>query len=73
MQSVRTLLGRDSIVEVMAKRPLAYGSEPIVVATPRLGIDFAGSPWTEVPWRFAIAGHPSVSGPRTDRRPGRGR
>jgi DNA-3-methyladenine glycosylase len=47
--------------------------QPTVVATPRLGIDFAGSPWTEVPWRLAIAGHPSVSGPRTNRRPGRGR
>jgi len=31
-----------------------------------LGIDFAGAPWTEVPWRFAIAGNPSVSGPGTD-------
>jgi DNA-3-methyladenine glycosylase len=35
---------------------------PAIVATPRLGIDYAGSPWIEVPWRFAIAGHPSVSG-----------
>ena len=35
---------------------------PEVVATPRLGIDFAGPPWTDVPWRFAIVGHPSVSG-----------
>jgi DNA-3-methyladenine glycosylase len=35
---------------------------PEVVATPRLGIDFAGPPWTDVPWRFAIAAHPSVSG-----------
>ena len=31
-------------------------SEPIVVATsPRIGIDYAGSPWTERPWRFTIA------------------
>jgi DNA-3-methyladenine glycosylase len=35
---------------------------PEIATTPRLGIAYAGSPWTEVPWRFAIAGHPSVSG-----------
>jgi DNA-3-methyladenine glycosylase len=34
-----------------------------VLVTPRLGIDYAGPPWTEVPWRFVIAGNPSVSGP----------
>ena len=34
-----------------------------VVATPRIGIGFAGSPWTEVPWRFTIAGNPAVSVP----------
>jgi DNA-3-methyladenine glycosylase len=33
-----------------------------VVRTARLGIDYAGPPWTEVPWRFAIAGSPAVSG-----------
>jgi DNA-3-methyladenine glycosylase len=36
---------------------------PSVETTPRVGIDFAGAPWTDVPWRFVIAGHPSVSGP----------
>jgi DNA-3-methyladenine glycosylase len=36
---------------------------PTIVASPRLGIAYAGSPWTDVPWRFSIAGHPSVSGP----------
>jgi DNA-3-methyladenine glycosylase len=35
---------------------------PPVETTPRVGIDFAGAPWTDVPWRFVIAGHPSVSG-----------
>lgn len=38
---------------------------PPIVTTPRLGIGYAGSPWTEVAWRFAVAGHPSVSGPGT--------
>jgi 3-methyladenine DNA glycosylase Mpg len=40
---------------------------PQIATTPRLGIDFAGSPWTEVPWRFVIAGNPSVSGTRSGR------
>jgi DNA-3-methyladenine glycosylase len=40
---------------------------PSIETTPRLGIDFAGAPWTEVPWRFVVAGHPSVSGPRARR------
>jgi DNA-3-methyladenine glycosylase len=40
---------------------------PAIVATPRLGIGYAGPPWTDVRWRFAIAGHPSVSGPSAGR------
>lgn len=27
----------------------------IVESSPRIGIDYAGSPWTERPWRFTIA------------------
>ena len=34
-----------------------------VQATARIGIGYAGEPWVSRPWRFAIAGHPSVSGP----------
>ena len=45
---------------------------PTIETTPRIGIDFAGPPWTELPWRFVVAGHPSVSGrPSRPRRPGR--
>jgi DNA-3-methyladenine glycosylase len=40
---------------------------PKVIATPRIGIDYAGAPWTERPWRFVERGHPSVSGPRPAR------
>ncbi len=36
---------------------------PAVRATPRIGIAYAGSPWTEVRWRLFLEGHPSVSGP----------
>ena len=34
-----------------------------VRATPRIGIGYAGEPWTSQPWRLILAGHPSVSGP----------
>lgn len=40
---------------------------PVVDTTPRIGIDHAGDPWTERPWRFVEQGHPSVSGPVTAR------
>ena len=36
--------------------------EPIR-ATPRIGIGYAGEPWTSQPWRLMLAGNPSVSGP----------
>ena len=36
---------------------------PAILATPRIGIDGAGEPWTACLWRFNVAGHPSVSGP----------
>jgi DNA-3-methyladenine glycosylase len=41
---------------------------PDVVATPRVGIGYAGRPWTEVPWRFVDPASPSVSGPPPTRR-----
>jgi DNA-3-methyladenine glycosylase len=37
---------------------------PDVVASPRVGIRYAGAPWTEVPWRFVDSTSPSLSGPR---------
>ena len=40
---------------------------PEVVATPRVGIAYAGAPWTEVPWRFVDPASASVSGPRRAR------
>ena len=36
---------------------------PAIQATPRIGIAYAGAPWTDHPWRFVIVGHPSASGP----------
>ena len=35
-----------------------------VAVGPRVGVAYAGDDWASRPWRFAVAGHPSVSGPR---------
>jgi DNA-3-methyladenine glycosylase len=47
----------------------APGHEPsrVVRATARIGIDSAGLPWTVLPWRLVLDGHPSVSGPAATR------
>ena len=34
---------------------------PDVRTTPRIGVAFAGEPWASVPWRFIVAGSPSLS------------
>ena len=39
------------------------GSPPAILSTARIGIGYAGEPWTSRPWRLSLAGHPSVSGP----------
>ncbi len=36
---------------------------PELRATPRIGIDYAGAPWIDQPWRFVVAGNRSLSGP----------
>ena len=38
-------------------------AQPAVAATPRIGIGYAGEPWTDVPWRFVDTGSAAVSGP----------
>jgi DNA-3-methyladenine glycosylase len=61
----RTMTGLDLVDPSSPLRiEAAPGGEPApaVETTPRVGIGFAGAPWTDVPWRFVIAGHPSVSG-----------
>lgn len=35
-----------------------------VAVSPRVGVAYAGDDWASRPWRYAIAGHPSISGPR---------
>jgi DNA-3-methyladenine glycosylase len=44
-------------------RPAADPVPPII-ASPRIGIAYAGPDWAKQPWRLSIAGHPSVSRPR---------
>ena len=39
--------------------------QPDVIATARIGVAYAGEPWSDRPWRFVERGHPSVSGPAT--------
>jgi DNA-3-methyladenine glycosylase len=36
---------------------------PLVASGPRIGVDYAGPPWTDVPWRRWIEGNPAVSRP----------
>jgi DNA-3-methyladenine glycosylase len=63
----RGLTGRDLFDPGSAVRlepPPAGEPRPVVVTGPRVGIDYAGPPWSAVPWRFAIAGNPAVSAPR---------
>jgi DNA-3-methyladenine glycosylase len=38
-----------------------------IVATPRIGIAYAGEPWVSMPWRFVARGSRSVSGPNPSR------
>ena len=35
-----------------------------IAGSTRVGVAYAGEDWATRPWRFSIAGHPSVSGPR---------
>lgn len=35
-----------------------------IAVSPRVGVAYAGDDWASRPWRFAVAGHRSVSGPR---------
>ena len=56
------LCDQDSPIRLQARPPSE--PEPVVVATPRVGIGYAPAPWREVPWRFVVPGDPAVSGPR---------
>jgi DNA-3-methyladenine glycosylase len=63
----RSLTGADLLDPAAPVRLEARPSSepaPEVVASSRVGISYAGEPWTGVPWRLSIRGNPSVSRPR---------
>ncbi|HSL76394.1 MAG TPA: DNA-3-methyladenine glycosylase [Candidatus Limnocylindrales bacterium] len=47
-----------------AADPLDVVPDERVLAGARVGVAYAGDEWASRPWRFAVAGDPSVSGPR---------
>jgi DNA-3-methyladenine glycosylase len=47
-------------------------ARPAIVTTARIGVAYAGDPWSGRPWRFIERGNASVSGP-SGSRPPRGR
>ena len=70
----RSLTGHDLLApeaEIRIEPPPADERPPRIETGPRVGIAYAGEPWTSRPWRFAIAGHPSLSRPPLVRPPNR--
>ena len=70
----RSLTGHDLFApeaSVRIEPPPADEPAPVVIAGPRVGIGYAGPPWTEVPWRLAIAANPAVSRPPVEAARGR--
>jgi len=64
----RSLTGLDLLHPASPVRlePARAGDRPPVpVWTARIGIDYAGAPWTDRPWRLIDGSSPAVSGPRT--------
>jgi DNA-3-methyladenine glycosylase len=49
--------------------PAAIVTPDLLAVGPRVGVAYAGEAWAARPWRFAIVGHRSVSGPVRGRRP----
>jgi DNA-3-methyladenine glycosylase len=60
----RSLTGSDLLDprQAVHLEPAAPHDQPFEVeVSARIGIAFAGPEWVDRPWRFVIAGHPSVS------------
>lgn len=60
----RSLTGSDllDLAQPVHLEPAPTGDPRFEIeASARIGIAFAGQDWVDRPWRFAIAGHPSVS------------
>jgi DNA-3-methyladenine glycosylase len=61
----------DPSAPLRLEEAAAGASMSPIVETARIGVEYAGSPWAEVPWRFAFEGDPSVSRPVGARPPAR--
>jgi DNA-3-methyladenine glycosylase len=62
----RSLTGADLLdpeASVRIEPPPPGEPAAHVAAGPRIGVDYAGPPWTDVPWRRWIDGNPAVSRP----------
>jgi DNA-3-methyladenine glycosylase len=60
----RNATGTD-LLDPRSELRLAPGAAPArVLATPRLGIEYAAEPWRSRPWRLIDPSSPAVSGPR---------
>jgi DNA-3-methyladenine glycosylase len=59
------LCGPDSPLRL--EGPVDSVPDAAVRATSRIGVAYAGEPWASRPFRLFVAGHPSVSGPRSAR------
>jgi DNA-3-methyladenine glycosylase len=60
---LRLEAGSSDDVRSTSPRGRATVAPRRIRATSRIGIGYAGEPWTSRPWRLCLAGHPSVSGP----------
>jgi DNA-3-methyladenine glycosylase len=70
----RSLTGHDLFdpdATIRLEPPPETEPAPRVVAGPRVGVAYAGAPWTDVPWRLAIHGNPAVSLPPVEAPSGR--
>jgi DNA-3-methyladenine glycosylase len=56
------LCAADATLRLILAAPDAV-PDPRIVGGPRVGVDYAGPDWSVRPWRFHLAGHPSVSRP----------
>lgn len=58
--SAADLLDPASVLRV---EPAPEGDPLEIIATQRVGIGYAGSPWSEAPWRLLVVGSASISVP----------
>jgi DNA-3-methyladenine glycosylase len=69
-----SVAGSMNGVDLCADGPLRLRSAGVpaqqadILAGPRVGIAYAGPPWTDLRWRLALAGSPAVSAPRASLR-----